>query len=650
MRGVSYRLISAIIENLDDAAPLDGITEGFDLRPEILADRKGQMPWPDFVVLMSRIEKHLGSPQAIRQFGASVYSTKSMRALTMIGRWFLSPRDLYVFGAQWVGPRLFPAIRAQVFEPSDDYLVQRLILHEGYEDCPVLFEMFRGTLEDGPTAFGFRRSRVEAQIEPGRGTYHIFPAGPRHSRIGRTIRALRAPFTMPKVLGELIEQQIVIESNYDEIRRARDRIELQTADLERVNSIGRKLSQKIDLEHVADVLVRVLIEEIGVDGVELWLSRPESDAQLRPPEEDETNDLVEPPRAEISAEPRLYRRGGLQSGLPTRSLLLETAAGPLGTLKVWIHSDDSRSPQQLMLTRLLPWISMSLDNARSYESLQHHASALEQRVKERTARLLAANHHLVKEIGERKKATEALLESENQRRAAERLASVGTLAAGIAHEINNPIGAILAAAQLALLTTQDENQSADPDELALVLGDIIAQAKRCGGIVRSVLQFSRDERTEKWRCDLPESIQRGVRLADRLAQDRGTRIAMDLPTGDVVGIANPIQIEQAVVNLVINAIEASAQHISIEAAVREAENELLVTITDDGPGLGETEEHRLLEPFYTTRREDGGTGLGLSVVHGIIEEHGGTLRLDTRAEGGTRAQLRLPLTRVDDGA
>lgn len=167
----------------------------------------------------------------------------------------------------------------------------------------------------------------------------------------------------------------------------------------------------------------------------------------------------------------------------------------MGTLSVWnlpsdadADADTDEVPpgatRDSVLERRLPWISIALENARTYRQLEAHATDLQSRVLERTARLLTTNHHLVREIEERKQATEALLISEAQRRASERMASIGTLAAGIAHEINNPIGSILAAAQFALLVQHEEGAEA---QVADSLSDIVIEAKRCGESVRSGL-------------------------------------------------------------------------------------------------------------------------------------------------------------------
>jgi signal transduction histidine kinase len=468
---------------------------------------------------------------------------------------------------------------------------------------------------------GHGESKVDVRIEPKRATYLISTDARSHGWIGRFLRAIKAPFTMPAMLHELVSQQTEIEDGYTRLFEAHARIEVQAAELEQINRMGQRLAKQIDLHRAADLLVEMMLEDLRFEGVELWLIRPS------------------PGPGAHSEKPRFFRRGGEQVGPPSSTHLLETASRPVGTLKFWMDPTSEAPSNEALLQRLLPWIAMALDNARSYESLERHATDLEHRVKERTARLLAANHHLVKEIEERRRATEALMESEAQLRGAERLASIGTLAAGIAHEINNPIGSILAAAQLAQLIQSERDPA---PEISQALEDIIGQAKRCGGIVRSILQFSRDERTEKWDCQLTDIVVRSIRLTTAFAEEHGARMNIEIPATESWAHVNPIQVEQAIVNLLRNAIESGGRTIDVVLDPNPETARVAIEIRDDGSGIPESEQHRILEPFYTTRRPVGGTGLGLSVVHGIATEHGGRLRIESGPSGGTIATLELP--------
>jgi PAS domain S-box-containing protein len=235
-----------------------------------------------------------------------------------------------------------------------------------------------------------------------------------------------------------------------------------------------------------------------------------------------------------------------------------------------------------------------------------------------------------RDITEQRRLEEAL-------RGAERLASMGTVAAGLAHEINNPLAAILANAELALAALQER-----PEVTRASLEAIAAAAQRGGRIVKSVLQFARAERTEK----SPEGINAIARAAADLASldvaRGGARLETDLAGDLPAALVNPTQIEQVLVNLVHNAIEAGGAGTRVVLRTRAVAGGVQITVEDDGPGMSGADRARAFDPFFTTRRGEGGTGLGLSVSHGIVADHGGSIDLAPREGGGTTVTIVLP--------
>ncbi len=244
--------------------------------------------------------------------------------------------------------------------------------------------------------------------------------------------------------------------------------------------------------------------------------------------------------------------------------------------------------------------------------------------------------------------TRELEESQQVVRKKERLAAIGTLAAGIAHQINNPVGAILNSAEFATLVDRDEEGERIRDQ---AFSEIQSQAVRCGKIVRSILQFSRAEPTEKWSSDLAGVLRIAVDVTKRYALERDAEIQLGISPeiGERAVWMNPIEIEQVFVNLIRNAIEAQPSNakVRIRAMISPDSAEAVeVIVEDDGPGVGIEDEVRIFEPFYTTRLSEGGSGLGLSVAHGIIEDHAGRMWVENRSENdpqGTRFHVLLPL-------
>lgn len=221
----------------------------------------------------------------------------------------------------------------------------------------------------------------------------------------------------------------------------------------------------------------------------------------------------------------------------------------------------------------------------------------------------------------------------------DRLATTGTLAAGIAHQINNPIGAIRNASEFALLTADE----ADLEQIKRVLEANIEQSARCGEIVRSLLQFASREHGEKRTQDLRGIVERACGFASSFGGERETRIVVSSGGEALPAEVSEIQIEQVIVNLVQNAIDARPSSNRVDVVGRRDGSDAVVEVRDDGVGISESHLAQVCDPFFTTRLEDGGSGLGLSVALGIAREHGGTLEVESRLGEGTRVRLRLPL-------
>ncbi|MFT5442535.1 MAG: signal transduction histidine kinase [Myxococcota bacterium] len=263
---------------------------------------------------------------------------------------------------------------------------------------------------------------------------------------------------------------------------------------------------------------------------------------------------------------------------------------------------------------------------------------LETRVLERTAKLEATNRVLASEVEERRRTASDLAHSREQLRIVERLASVGTLAAGIAHEINNPVAAIMLASQYAL-TCQDQPDAEEIAQRSLL--DIEREAKRCGTIVKSVLQFARDEPTTKWVVNINDVKSRAVLNTRPLALASGVDVE-DVDCGKSLHcLMNPLQIEQALVNLLRNAIESSNHGVSVRISLEERDGRAVVCVQDKGSGIGDAIRGRVFDPFFTTRRWKGQVGLGLSVAHGIVSEHAGTIEIESKVGSGSRVWIEL---------
>ncbi len=257
--------------------------------------------------------------------------------------------------------------------------------------------------------------------------------------------------------------------------------------------------------------------------------------------------------------------------------------------------------------------------------------------KQAEQRLVRDRTHLEVLVQER---TEALANSHQALQRAERLASLGTLSSGIAHEINNPIGMILLSAENALAAT---NGLQNEDTVRTCLAHIVDNAERCGRITRSVLQFAKEERTEKWPENVNEIVEDAVRVARKYHKNRSGAVLVRLAPETHTVCVNPIEIQQVLVNLIHNALEAANGQGDVTIRTETAHDAVRIAVRDNGPGIPSAHLKHVFDPFFTTRREDGGTGLGLSIVHGIINDHGGSIEVKSEPGRGTTFTVVLPL-------
>lgn len=239
---------------------------------------------------------------------------------------------------------------------------------------------------------------------------------------------------------------------------------------------------------------------------------------------------------------------------------------------------------------------------------------------------------VTRDISERKRAEEAM-------RRRERLVAVGTMAAGIAHEINNPLGAILFSAHVA------RSSAGDPDKRQLhddTLDQIVNDAKRCAKIVKGVLQFARHGDSMKAPGSIGEIIRRAVDLTRFDAAERRLNVKVVAPSSLPPVWINSTEIEQVLVNSLLNASQAGANQVRVTARHDGDRQRVIVAVRDDGQGMTEQQVRRAFDPFYTGRTNIG-TGLGLSISHNIIAAHGGDIRIESEPGQGATLTFSLPV-------
>ncbi|PIU44786.1 MAG: two-component sensor histidine kinase [Ignavibacteriales bacterium CG07_land_8_20_14_0_80_59_12] len=310
----------------------------------------------------------------------------------------------------------------------------------------------------------------------------------------------------------------------------------------------------------------------------------------------------------------------LMVNIPVRRLTHGTQEVMKGNLdyRIPIHTGDE-------IGRLAASFNEMTDELkRARGELTRWAETLEQRVKEKTEELRRAQAGMVH---------------------MDKMASLGKLAATVAHELNNPLEGVLTYTKL--LRKRIRAGEMSPAEAEEIIGDlsIIAdETARCGNIVNNLLLFSRRNVGDFSEEDLRSIIEQSLRLIDHHLKMNNIALQAELGEQPLTLLCDSHQIEQALLGIEINAVEAMPGGGTLRIAARRfrEEDALEITVSDTGNGIWEEDLPHIFEPFFTTKKDGKGTGLGLAVAYGIIEGHGGSIDVDSHAGAGTTFTIRLP--------
>ncbi len=414
-----------------------------------------------------------------------------------------------------------------------------------------------------------------------------------------------------------------------EKRRAEDEMRRRNRELNALNAMAVVATQSFDLDEILNLTLRQVVSLFGAENGTVYLSDtdaptyrrraawgPRGRDKSRPAEinfPDGFGDLVMRSRAEVITAEYLPH-------LPP-------------VVAEFVQSDNERS-----------WIWVLFwgkDNPIGIMGLCSHQgyqySGSEENLMVAISRQLATTIEKVRLYEETCKAYEDLRRTQEQLLQSEKMSAVGQLIAGVAHELNNPLTAILGYAQL--LDSEGLNDRAHD-----YVAKLFKQAQRTHRVVQNLLSFARQRKPERQEVDIRKVLDETLALRDYDLKVNNIEVDKDIPISPARVVADPHQIEQVFLNIINNAVDAileTGRAGKLKIRVLCEGGFVNTQFVDDGPGLKDPK--RIFDPFYTTKSVGKGTGLGLSICYGIVKEHGGDITAHNAPEGGAVIEVRLPI-------
>jgi signal transduction histidine kinase/FixJ family two-component response regulator len=438
------------------------------------------------------------------------------------------------------------------------------------------------------------------------------------------------------------EMRLVIRNAIDHYALDREREQL-LYELDILNRTSKLLNRELELVPLCDLLLGALTAELGYDGASIFLFDAAGERlQLLRSAPRDSAIASHPADFDVSASAAPHFIGRLRDGRVqfVRMTDLLSLEAPVRKLASEIAADE------ILMTPLVGHAgvigALAVDNRRGGGALG------------------AADYTLLDGIAaqaviaiENARLVEDLRRSREQVRRADRLGTLGTLAAGLAHEINNPLVSIRTFLSLAPAKRVEGDREfwGEYHELAL------KEVDRIHGLVKTMSQLSRmdDEVAARGPCDVVEIVEDAVRLLTPQAQQARVALAVEVGAELPKLVAVREHLHQVVLNLVLNAIHATARpatendreagHVWIAARVEaDAEgDEVVIEVRDDGCGIRSDELERIFDPFFTTKDPDQGSGLGLMICHRIVQDHGGRIEVESLEGRGSTFRVRLPV-------
>ena len=444
---------------------------------------------------------------------------------------------------------------------------------------------------------------------------------------GTLLLAVESSFATRNATGKIERYQGFV-LDMTEKRRAEDEMRRRNRELNALNAMAVVAAQSFDLDEILNLTLRQVVTLFGAESGTVYLSDtdtttyrrraawgPRSRDKMRTAEisfTDGFGDLVMRSRAEVVTAEYLPH-------LPPK--VAEFLRSDADRSWIWVFFWGKDSPVGIM----------GLCNQLGYEYSSNDENLLVA-----ISRQLATTIEKVRLYEETCRAYEDLRKTQEQLLQSEKMSAVGQLIAGVAHELNNPLTAILGYAQL--LESEGLNERAQD-----YVAKLFKQAQRTHRVVQNLLSFARQRKPQRDEVDIRKVLDETLALRDYDLKINNISVDRDLPSEPAMVIADPHQIEQVFLNIINNAVDAvleTGRKGKLKIRISSSGGHVSTQFTDDGAGIKDPK--RIFDPFYTTKSVGKGTGLGLSICYGIVKEHGGDITANNAPDGGAIIEVRLP--------
>jgi len=444
---------------------------------------------------------------------------------------------------------------------------------------------------------------------------------------GTVLLAVESSFAKRDATGKVERYQGFV-LDMTEKRRAEEEMRRRNRELNALNAMAVVAAQSFDLDEILNLTLRQVVTLFGAESGTVYLSDtdattyrrraawgPRSRDKMRTAEiclTDGFGDLVMRSRAEVVSAEYLPH-------LPPK--VADFLRSDSDRTWIWVLFWGKDSPVGIMGL---------------CSQLGHQYSSNDENLLVAISRQLATTIEKVRLYEETCRAYEDLRKTQEQLLQSEKMSAVGQLIAGVAHELNNPLTAILGYAQL--LETEGLNTRAQD-----YVSKLFKQAQRTHRVVQNLLSFARQRKPQRDEVDIRKVLDETLALRDYDLKINNIRVERDLPSTAAMVVADPHQLEQVFLNIINNSVDAimeTGRSGKLKIRIFCQGGHACTQFTDDGAGIKDPK--RIFDPFYTTKSVGKGTGLGLSICYGIVKEHGGDITANNAPDGGAVIEVRLP--------